>query len=179
MGGLIRTKGTKRLIAHLNDEFGTYIDFYRAISTQFDPTKASYKGLAWLTLNISDPNDKIHSPRAIDDLVLLPHLPAGPKQKHKNLERRWVWFLDTTNVARGSLTPANDHKIAAAIYDALRKRTGNSYFYTSICFDAVEINGPQDITPSDQPDGNTTYKLIVLNTQPMPAQLGAGLDLDA
>ena len=32
MGALIMTKGTKRLVAHYNEEFDTWIDFYRDAS---------------------------------------------------------------------------------------------------------------------------------------------------
>src|SRR4051812_18375594 len=109
MGALIRTKGTKRLIAHLNEEFSTYIDFYRdnKISTQFDSSKGTYPGLIGLTLSLEDPNDEIHAARPNDDLVLLPNLPstvAGGgkghgKKKHPRLEARWLWFLNTNNSA--------------------------------------------------------------------------------
>jgi hypothetical protein len=174
MGSLVRTKGTKRLVAHFNEEFGTYIDFYRTqsfggspILPMFNPALAGYKGLRYLTLNLADPGDPIHSARA-DNLTLLPHLPAGAKQRHNNLERRWVWFLNTANVAKGSLSPANDKLIAGGIFKALGTKPGANYDYDSICFDAVEVNGPQTINVTDQFDGGVKYLLIVLMTPAMP-----------
>lgn len=174
MGSLVRTKGTKRLVAHFNEEFGTYIDFYRtqnysgsAILPMFNPALASYKGLRFLTLQLADPGDTIHSARA-DRLTLLPHLPAGAKQRHNNLERRWVWFLDTAKVAKGSLSSTNDQLIAAGIFKALSTKTGAAYDYDSICFDAVEVNGPQTVSVTDQYDGGVKYMLIVLMTPAMP-----------
>jgi len=182
MGALVRTKGTKRLVAHFNEEFGTYIDFYRTqsfggspILPMFNSALAGYKGLWWLTLNLTDPGDAIHSPRT-DHLTLLPHLPADAKQRHKNLERRWVWFLNTAHVARGSLTPANDQAIAGGIYTALSAKTGATYDYDSICFDAVEVNGPQTVSVTDKFDGAVKYMLIVLMTPPMPTGGGGAND---
>ena len=182
MGALIRTKGTKRLIAHLNEEFSTYIDFYRDqnISAQFDPSKGTYPGLIGLTLTLEDPNDPIHAARPNDNLVLLPYLPDPPsgakgpgKKKHARLEARWLWFLNTNNSANDSLTLTNDNTIAAAIYKALTQKTGGSYDYDSICFDAVESNSAQDVDVSDQTDGGTKYTLITLKTnKAMPTQAG-------
>jgi len=158
MGALIKTRGTKLLAAHLNEEFSTWIAFYRGKANYFDATRAGYNpagtgGLLYATNNIFAP----HSLRT-DQKSLLPYFPPGTP--HTNLENRWLWFLNTSaaNVALGSLMPANDIAIASAIHKAL----GGAY--DSITFDAVETSGPQYVTVSDAYDDGTLYMNIVLMT---------------
>ena len=81
--------------------------------------------------------------------------------------------MNTNNSANDSLTWANDNKIAVGIYKALTQKTGGSYDYDSICFDAVEDNKAQNVVVSDQTDGGTKYTLITLKTnKAMPTQAG-------
>jgi hypothetical protein len=169
MGALIRTMGTKLLIAHFNDEFSTYINFYRqAQNIQFfNAGGTSYTDLLHATNSITDTGDPIHAPRS-DHLSLLPYLAvpargAAGVQQHANLENRWKWFLTTANVSAGALTQANHDKIAAAIYTAL------SGTFDSITFDAVEVAGSQDVSAAVAYDeGSTKYMQIVLYTSAMP-----------
>jgi hypothetical protein len=100
MGGLIKTKGTKKLAAHFNDEFDTYMPFWRAqqalapnalfnTSPALGPRDVDLKVI---TLSISDAAAG-HSHRGPTDyLVLLPDIHNHPV--HAHLEQRWLWFLD-------------------------------------------------------------------------------------
>jgi hypothetical protein len=168
MGALIRTMGTKLLIGLFNNEFSTYIGFYRQSQNMqfFDTSSTSYTDLLHATNSIADTGDVIHAPRS-DHLTLLPYLPAsraGGVQQHPNLESRWKWFLTTGNASAGSLTQTNHNKIAVAIYTALNDSTFNS-----ITFDAVEGFGSQDVSATVAYDeGPTKYMQIVLYTSAMP-----------
>src|SRR5438477_10807191 len=93
MGALIMTKGTKRLAAHYNDEFDSWIDFYR------DPTVLSKFKRGGANIDIwtdvvqkvkdtSTTND--HTERG-DNLTLLPK----NHKKHANLHARWKVFLQS------------------------------------------------------------------------------------
>jgi hypothetical protein len=178
MGGLIQTKGTKLLAAHLNQEFSTYIDFYRkpANMLYFNTGAAGYDplgtgGLLYATNNLFDVAP--HSLRT--DIVgppsqgkcLLPYFPTGTR--HPHLENRWLWFLNTSgpNNLLGSLTAANDQAIAAAIYAALFAPNGAPpYTYKSITFEAVETVLPQQQVAAKQAhDDGTLYMQILLMTQ--------------
>jgi hypothetical protein len=163
MGALIRTKGTKRLIAHFNDEFSSYIGFYRdaAIMGQFDITLPSGAArnvdLLVLTYSIKDPKDVNHAPR-YDHRCLLPQ----DNPKHAHLIARWLWFLNAGNADDGALAQRNHNKIAGYIFKAL-----NDVTYSSIVFDAVEAS-VQDVVFADESDGSTKYMKITLQTPAMP-----------
>lgn len=154
MGALIMTKGTKRLVAHYNDEFDSWIDFYR------DPqTLAKFKRAAGANIDIwSDLVQKIkdtsttndHTERA-DNLTLLPK----NHKKHQNLHARWKVFLQSV------LTQANQNKLADAIHRALTD--ANTY----IEFD-VRVGAAQDVTlASDVDDGNPIARITIIITGPM------------
>jgi hypothetical protein len=182
MGGLIQTKGTKLLAAHFREEFSTWIDFYRlpAHVVYFNTAAAGWNpagtgGLLYATNNIYAKAP--HSLRT--DIVgppaqgrsLLPFFPAATR--HPNLAKRWLWFLNTSNVALGSLTVANDKAIADAIFSAL----GNA-LYTSITFDAVETILPQQVAATPAYDDGSLYMHISLMTQQViPAAGDVGTDL--
>jgi hypothetical protein len=154
MGALIRTKGTLRLACHFNQEFSTYINFYKGIANSFNTASPAWVDLLNLTNTVTDN----HSPRP-DHKCLLPLVDAT---FHPNLEPRWLWFLNTANTANGSLTQANHNNIANAIYQAL---TGN---FQCIIFDAVETAGNQAVVATPLHLGASTYMQIVLETSAMP-----------
>jgi hypothetical protein len=152
MGALIMTKGTKRLVAHYDDEFDTWIDFYR------DPTilpkfKRSGNIDIWNDLvqqikDTSTTND--HTERA-DNLTLLPK----NNKKHLNLHARWKYFLQTV------LSQANQNKLADAIHRALTD--ANTY----IAFD-VRVGATQDVTLApDVDDGSPIARITIVTTGPM------------
>ncbi len=181
MGGLIQTKGTKLLAAHFNEEFSTYIDFYRlnANVSYFNTGIAANNpaGTGFLlnaTNNLFDGSPhSLRNDKAGRGKCLLPYFPTGTR--HANLEKRWLWFLDTSpaHVTLGSLTAANDIAIANAIYMALGNPT-----YDSITFDAVETTLPQQVAATPAYDDGTPYVHISLLTQqviPRAGDAGTGL----
>jgi hypothetical protein len=126
MGSLIMTKGTKRLAAHYNDEFDTWLTFYKTTALHYFNRGGG---------NIDIWNDIIqkvtdgtagHSKRPpVDQLTLLP---KDDLISHAHLHARWKFFLQ--NVL---LTKQND--LVDAIYAALQ--TNCAY----ILFDVV-AQGP-------------------------------------
>lgn len=157
MGGLIMTKGTRRLISHFNKEFGSSaahgnIAYYRqqANLAYFDRQGGTAVAPPYL-YNVSE------------QLNIYP--PDNPN--HANLKRRWQFFLATP--AQG-LTANNDLTIFDNIYDALHRRT-----YESITFDAIEDtnNLGQQVLVSDEnydinvSGGHKLTKRIVLVTAAM------------
>jgi hypothetical protein len=179
MGALIKTKGTKLLAAHLNEEFSTWIAFYRGAANYFNTTAAGYNpagtgGLLYATSQILDgpPHSLRNDAAGPLGKCLLPFFPNATP--HANLENRWLWFLNTSaaNVALGSLTPANDIAIADAIHTAL---TGA---HDSITFDAVETIVPQYVAATPAYDDGIKHMHIVLMTQmliPLGGDVGTGL----
>lgn len=168
MGALIRTKGTKLLAAHFNEEFSTYIDFYRKpkVAALFNTKSDAYTSLLDITNQLRDPADSVHAPRP-DHKCLLPYLPEGTR--HRNLEARWLWFLNTASSANGSLTAANDKKIANGIYKALTDMRGKNPKYNNITFDAVQTDGKQNVSARATKDDGTVYMQVLLMTpRPMP-----------
>jgi hypothetical protein len=159
MGALIQTKGTKVLVAHFNQEFSTYIDFYRKPATKalFDSGTRAYTSLYNITVTLTDPTDPNHTHRT-DRLTLLPDIDAGDHPagfRHTNLELRWLWFL------QHGLNAGNDKAIAAGIFTAL-----DDVSYSNITFSCVEGNA-QGVTATSANDGGTKYQQIVLTTQVM------------
>jgi len=158
MGALILTKGTRRLIGHLNTQFSSSaghgnIAFYRAQIALFDrvggttPTGAPYLFGVCEALNSLYPPDN----------------PA-----HPNLKKRWQYFLTT------QLLGGNDITIIDGIYRALHDRS-----YELITFDAIEDIaqlGQQVWITDEQCDNNTGGQhkkamRIILVTIPMAAQV--------
>lgn len=159
MGGLIQTKGTKLLAAHFNDEFSTYIDFYRVAATKalFDTTSAGYTDLFTITNQVKDMVDPNHTHRT-DRKPLLPNIDPGDHPagfRHTSLQARWLWFLHR------SLLPTYDQIIAQGIFTALDDLT-----YSNITFSCVEGTA-QNATATVGYDGGTKYQQIVLTTPVM------------
>jgi len=190
MGALIKTRGTKLLAAHFNEEFSTHIDFYRNSATYvgyFNTASLSYTSLYDITLNNKiNTADKNHSLRG-DGNCLLPNIHpadhAGPTSyRHGNLEARWLWFLNTANAGQGSLSTASDIAIANGIYNALHLPDGGTspYTFSHITFDVVEVATAALQTVSATPalDGAITYMQIVLYTPVMPTQATGLLQID-
>ena len=160
MGGLIRTKGTLRLIAHFNSEFSTWLSVYQAggVAAYFNTNGGTYRDLLYATNQIMDN----HSPRG-DHRCLLP---PSNNPMYPNLETRWKWFLTVGNVANGALSQANHNAIAGAIYTALIDNT-----VQLITFDAVEIahGDNQAVAATTQTLQGVKYAQILLKTAAMPA----------
>src|SRR5258708_586319 len=97
MGGLIQTAGTKRLAAHYNEEFDTYIEFYRqsSVIAFFDRSGGHLD--AWDDVIGQIKHDHTTDPTGIfpdhtergDNLCLLPKV----KKTHPNLLNRWRIYL--------------------------------------------------------------------------------------
>jgi hypothetical protein len=152
MGALIMTKGTKRLVAHYNDEFDSWISFYRDTATlaKFKRTGNIdiWNDLVRTITDTSTTND--HTERA-DNLTLLPK----KHKKHAHLEARWQYFLQTV------LSQPNQNKLADALHRALTD--ANTY----IVFD-VRVGATQDVTlASDVDDGNPIARITIVTTGPM------------
>jgi len=167
MGSLIQTAGTKRLAAHYNDEFDTFIEFYRQANVigHFDR-----KGYAWnvwdnviqqvVHSNATDPSGDFpdHTHRS-DGFCLLP----GDRKSHKNLITRWRIYL------KKFLPPKVHNDLIDAIHDVLKD---NSYDY--IVFDVAE-DPAYSIDATDQWDTDgSKYKLIVLKTVELLVDPGYG-----
>jgi hypothetical protein len=153
MGALIMTKGTKRLVAHYNDEFDTWIDFYRQ-PAQLNLFRRSGDMQIWedLVLTITD-RTAGHSDRT-DFLTLLPK----DHPKHQRLSARWRIFLKT------HLSQLNRNKLADLLYQAL---TGPNRY---IVFD-VRVGANQDVTLlADTDDGDPIARLTIVTTGALPAQ---------
>jgi hypothetical protein len=155
MGSLIMTKGTRRLISHLNKEFGSSaahgnIAFYRANIAYFNVGAGTAVPAPYL-YNVSE------------QLNIYP--PDNPN--HPNLKKRWQYFLSTP---ASGLSAANDQTIFDQIFDALHRPR-----YESITFDAIEDTnnlGQQVLYGDENPDinvsgGHKVTKRIVLVTAAM------------
>jgi hypothetical protein len=170
------TKGTKLLVAHFNNEFSTYIDFYRDPATMalFNAGDPGYTDLFTITKQVKDLTDPNHT-RRTDRRTLLPNIDPGDHPagfRHTNLQARWLWFLH-----RG-LLPANDQIIAQGIYTAL-----NDASYSNITFSCVEsaAGAVQTAAANAGNDGGTKYQQILLTTPNMgagsPAAGVPGIDM--
>ena len=154
MGALIMTKGTKRLIAHYNDEFDTWIQFYRNHINVFDRNAA----------NIDVWNDIVQNAALVDAgspanghaaAANAPTLLPPPHPKHQNLLLRWKFFLQSV------LTQNNQNKLADGIHDALLD-TNVDY----IIFDVVHKTA-QDVTCVPDTDDGDSIVRITIYTVPM------------
>jgi hypothetical protein len=155
MGALIMTKGTRRLISHLNKEFGSSgahgnIAFYRANIAYFNLAAGTAVPAPYL-YNVSE------------QLNIYP--PDNPN--HPNLKKRWQYFLATP---ASGLSAANDQTIFTQIFDALHRPR-----YESITFDAIEDTnnlGQQVLYGDENADVNVSgahrvTKRIILVTAAM------------
>jgi len=179
MGALIRTKGTKLLGAHFNQEFSTFIHFWRDLQTSnphdfFDTTTVAGGSrnvdLLDVTNRAKDTTKGQRHTRRTDNKCLLPDVEGH--HVHKNLETRWLWFLTLGNVAAGALTQANHNKIAAGIYKGLMTPwiipgSPPVPYYNHITFDAVEASSLQDVAVTDHLEEGIRCVQIVLITPPM------------
>lgn len=154
MGALIMTKGTKRLAAHYNDEFDSWIGFYRdpAILAKFKRAAGGnidiWADVVQKIKDTSTTND--HTERA-DNITLLPK----NHKKHANLHARWKFFLQSV------LQQANQNKLADALHQALTDP--NVY----IAFD-VRVGAVQDVTVvPDVDDGDPIARITIVTTGPM------------
>jgi hypothetical protein len=88
MGALIMTKGTKRLAAHYNEEFDTWLNFYATSELQKFNRNGAHIDIWDDIIQSTTDNDPDHTKRG-DKLTLLPPDHA----KHAHLHGRWRYFL--------------------------------------------------------------------------------------
>ena len=153
MGGLIMTKGTRRLKNHYNEEFSTWIAFYRQpdIVTIFDRGNTDISIWKDVVNYITDPNSPANGHTSDpEDPTLLPQKDPG----HKHLRRRWKFFLEKI------LTQANQNLLADKVHAALTDKKNVVY----IAFDVVQDKN-QTVTLDFSKDGtqdiaNITLKVV-------------------
>jgi hypothetical protein len=181
MGSLIKTKGTKKLAAHFNEEFDAWIGWWRTLQNAnmgslFDRGRADVDLLA-VTDDARTQDTNGHHSRRDDNKCLLPDIKNHTI--HRHLEDRWRWFLTRANAGAGGLQQANHNKIADAILFGLRDPGAAPYTFDCITFDAVEAGLNQDVAVTEHRVDGRRILEIVLITPPMPRTGVAGLpDLD-
>ena len=150
MGAFIMTKGTRRLRNHYNEEFSTWIGFYRQhdVVSVFDRGGRDIKIWKDVVNYITDDNSPAngHTPDP-DDPTLIP----GKHPGHKNLRRRWRSFLEQM------LTQTNQNLLADAIHTALTDARNVAY----ISFE-VKPDASQDVTLAFSMDGAENVANIIL-----------------
>jgi hypothetical protein len=136
MGGLIATKGTRRLINHFNTIFKKgNIDTTKTI-IQADPTLLGF---------FRDPGNNQTTILSITDQNTY-FFPKDPNGKHPNLLRRWRFFLQYDLSTQG---PDNHEELRAALWRGLAETNFHGDPYTAIQFDCVE-GDTQQILTSDE-----------------------------
>lgn len=155
MGSLIMTKGTKRLAAHYNDEFATWIQFYRGLINIFNNN-----------INTTDIwTDIIQNAAMVDaaspgnghaSAANAPTLLPPPHPMHPHLLSRWQFFLQSV------LSNANNKKLAHGIHDAL---ADNNVAY--IIFDVVHDHTQDVIIDNTGTDDGDSIVRITIHTVPM------------
>lgn len=152
MGSLIMTKGTKRLAAHYNDEFDTWIQWYRGLVNQFNVNSTD----VWTDIIQNAAFVDAASPgNGHTTAANAPTLLPAPHPKHPHLIARWQFFLQKM------LSPANNTKLAKAVHDAV---ADNNVAY--IIFDVVHDNTQDVIAEPDTDDGDSIVR-ITIHTVPM------------
>jgi hypothetical protein len=153
MGGLIMTKGTKRLAAHYNDEFDTWLTFYRTTALPYFNRGAGVNVDIWNDIiQVVTDNTAGHSARPSPHLTLLPR----DHPAHAHLHARWRFFLQNDFAA-------SQNDLVDAIYAALTKKPHIAY----ILFD-VRQGGPVPTPPyvtlayGTDPDGVTPIATITI-----------------
>ena len=174
MGTLIKTKGTKKLAAHFNEEFDTWIDWWRALQganmgTLFDRGAGNPADLLAITNHAlaKDTTNAQHS-RRTDNKCLLPDIHGHPV--HVHLEARWIWFLTIGNAGNGGLQQPNHNAIADAILFGLNDQTQGNPTFDCITFDAVEagMQLQQSVAVTEHRVDGRTILEITLITPPIP-----------
>jgi hypothetical protein len=147
MGSLIMTKGTKRLIAHYNDEFDTWIQFYRGLINNFIVNSTD----VWTDIiqnaaivDAASPGNG-HAPAANAQTLLPP-----PHPKHAHLILRWQFFLQNV------LSKSNNTKLAKGVHDAL---ADNNVVY--IIFDVVHDDTQDVVVTPDTDNGDSIYRITI------------------
>ena len=161
MGGLIMTRGTRRLAGHYNEEFSSWLTFYRNKRNIFDRNNTDINLWNNIIQVVTDPRPGIGHTERPDNLTLLPK----DNPAHPNLHRRWRIFLTS------ELTPANRNKLADYIHAALGL---NPLAY--IVFDVAQ-GWQQDIDydPNGNDDGSRFAKITIIVKGPMSPE-GAGTE---
>jgi len=173
MGGFIQTAGTKLLAAHYNDEFDSYIEFYRGpnVIGIFDRGPAPKLPLnnIWDDIiqqvvqdNTTDPQNIFegHTDRN-DGLCLLPNL---NKKAHKNLLNRWrIYFKKMI------LPQAQQRQLITEIFNALQNHT-----IKYIVFDVAETPAYGIVSATLADSNGDAFQHITLQTIELPVDPGFG-----
>jgi hypothetical protein len=177
MGGLIATRGTRRLIKHYNDIFSG-----GANPPNIDTTRRRIFANNQLMQCFTNPGSK-----PIYDIIMLDpfFLPGDDQVNHKNLLKRWKYYLNqelqSPNQKDMTKYIATVLNFATGVNGALAKNA-NGDRYKRIHFDCVQAAPGQNQTvvqsdeyrlkgANDDDDTgllkNTAYSLIVLITDPI------------
>ncbi|MCA1456708.1 hypothetical protein I6F35_26415 [Bradyrhizobium sp. BRP22] len=157
MGALIITRGTRRLAGHYNEEFSSWLTFYKNRINVFDRAGRDIDVWDQIIQVVTDPRPGIGHTERADNLTLLPK----DNPAHPNLHRRWRFFL------KNDLTQANRNKLADAIYAALKLDIAY------IVFDVV--HGAQqdiDFDPNGLDEGSRFARITIIVTRAMAAAGG-------
>jgi hypothetical protein len=152
MGSLIMTKGTKRLAAHYNDEFDTWLTWYRTTALHYFNRGGKNVDIWNDIIQVVTDTTAGHSARPAPHLTLLPQ----DHPAHGHLHARWKFFLQNDFATR-----QND--LVDAIYHALQRKPNVAY----ILFD-VRVGGPVPPPPyvtlvyGMDPDGVTPIATITI-----------------
>jgi hypothetical protein len=173
MGGFILTAGTKLLAAHHNDEFDSYIEFYRGpnVIGFFDRGPAPKEPLSniWDDIiqqvvhdNTTDPQNIFegHTDRN-DGLCLLPNL---NKKAHKNLLNRWRIYFK-----KFIFPKTQQEQLIAEIFNALQDHT-----IKYIVFDVAETAAYGIASARHTDSAGSDYQQITLQTVELPVDPGYG-----
>ena len=145
MGALIMTRGTKRLAAHYNDEFATWLTFYKTNIGYF-ARNGDIDIWKDIILKIEDRRVGIGHTERGDYLTLLPK----DHPAHPGLHGRWKIFLQNV------LSQTNQNKLCDAIHTALG--TNSAY----ILFDVVHGASQDVLADNSQTDEGSPISLITL-----------------
>lgn len=150
MGGLIMTKGTKRLAAHYNDEFDTWLTFYKTTALHYFNRGGRNVDIWKDIIQVVTDNTPGHSARAAPHLTLLPQ----DHPAHAHLHARWRFFLQNDFA-----TEQND--LVDAIYAALQ--TNCAYILFDVAVGGAVPPPPYVILAyGTDPDGVTPIAKITI-----------------
>lgn len=157
MGALIITRGTRRLAGHYNEEFSSWLTFYKNRRNVFDRGGRDIDIWDNIIQVVTDTRLGIGHTERPDNLTLLPK----DNSAHPNLHKRWRFFL------KNELTQTNRNKLADAIHQALGL---NDPPVAYIMFDVV--HGAQqdiDLDTNGLDDGSRFAKITIIVKAPMAA----------
>ena len=167
MGALIQSRGTRRLIRHLNREFNQNIAQYRDNMVVFqDTTVNGVKSRNYLYYVCFGTSTNLGVPATN---AALPSTVPPANANHQNLLKRWAFYLQT------ELTTQNHNRITSAIYSALSDKSCTHIEFDCVegdfqlALSAFELKTPAGDANDTSTDPNSKYMKIVLMTGPTQA----------